>query len=83
MVLHSRNDILCATKSVIFIILYEAASSDPGLTERAIGDALSILLEPSVRIEDGCVLSPDFGHAREDIVLITNNVASMWRYITD
>lgn len=48
------------------------------LTKRAVRDALSVLFEPSVGIKDGSVLSPDFRHPREDIVLIADDVASVW-----
>jgi hypothetical protein len=48
------------------------------LTKRAVGDALPVLFEPSVRVEDGGVFSPDFRHPSENIVLIADDVASVW-----
>jgi hypothetical protein len=47
------------------------------LTERTVGDALPVLFEPSVRVEDASVFSPDLRHSSEDIVLVADNVASV------
>lgn len=53
----------------------ETASSS--LTERAVGNALPILFEPSVRVEDSGVFSPNFRHPSENVVLITDDVPSV------
>jgi hypothetical protein len=74
---HSRSGILHIIESVILKSLFLLPGRSR-LTESTVGDALPVLFEPSVGVEDGGVFSPYFGHPGENIVLIADNVASVW-----
>lgn len=74
---HSRSDILHIIVNNFDPAIISLKVTRGSLTKRAERDALPVLFEPSVRVENGGIFSPDLRHPRENIVLIADDVASV------